>query len=69
MQQRSLWMAALAAALVVAGCGSGDSPPAAPATSVPKNVIFLLGDGYGIVPMTAARIYAVGEDGELEIDK
>ena len=38
-----------------------------PATTA-KNVIFFLGDGYGIVPMTAARIYAVGEDGQLAID-
>ncbi len=33
-----------------------------------KNVIFFLGDGYGITTMTAARIYAVGEDGELTLD-
>ncbi len=66
---RMVALAALAALLALAGCGSGDNPPAAPAASAPKNVIFLLGDGYGIVPMTAARIYAVGEDGELEIDK
>ena len=33
-----------------------------------KNVIFFLGDGYGIPVMTAARIYAVGEDGNLTID-
>jgi alkaline phosphatase len=51
----------------LAACGSGDSTPAAPVAS-PKNVIFFLGDGYGIVPMTAARIYAAGEDGALEID-
>ena len=59
----------LAAALLVAAantaCGS-DASTAAPAT--PKNVIFFLGDGYGMVPMTAARIYAAGEDGELTID-
>lgn len=35
----------------------------------PKNVIMFLGDGYGMVPMTATRIYAVGEDGELTIDQ
>lgn len=33
-----------------------------------KNVIFFLGDGYGIPVMTASRIYAVGEDGSLTID-
>jgi alkaline phosphatase len=34
----------------------------------PKNVIFFLGDGLGMTTMTAARIYSVGEDGELTID-
>jgi alkaline phosphatase len=61
--------AAAMAALVAMGCGSddnNDTPPAAAAA--PKNVIFFLGDGYGIVPMTATRIYAAGEDGELTID-
>lgn len=33
-----------------------------------KNVIFFLGDGYGPVPYTAARIYSVGEDGSLVTD-
>jgi alkaline phosphatase len=59
---------ALAAAAFVSACGSDDTPAVA-TTATPKNVIFFLGDGYGIVPMTAARIYAAGEDGELEIDK
>jgi alkaline phosphatase len=39
------------------------------AIDTPKNVIMFLGDGYGMVPMTATRIYAVGEDGELTIDQ
>jgi alkaline phosphatase len=43
-----------------------DSTPVTPA--VKKNVVFFLGDGYGIVPMTAARIYAVGESGDMVID-
>ncbi|WP_394823675.1 alkaline phosphatase [Pendulispora albinea] len=34
-----------------------------------KNVIFFLGDGMGISVLTAARIYKVGEEGELQIDK
>ena len=34
-----------------------------------KNIIFFLGDGLGINTLTAARIFAVGEDGELAIDK
>ena len=58
--------AALMGVLATAACGSDDTPSVAAAT--PKNVIFFLGDGYGMVPMTAARIYAVGEDGELAID-
>ena len=33
-----------------------------------RNVIFFLGDGMGINTLTAARIYAVGESGELTID-
>lgn len=33
-----------------------------------KNVIFFLGDGMGINTLTAARIYSVGEDGDLTMD-
>jgi alkaline phosphatase len=33
-----------------------------------KNVIFFLGDGMGINTLTATRVYAVGESGELTID-
>lgn len=56
-----------AAALVAAltGCASVQ-PSAGPAR--PKNVIFFLGDGMGLNTLTAARIYAVGEDGELTLD-
>ncbi|WP_028312131.1 alkaline phosphatase [Derxia gummosa] len=58
-----LMSALVAGAIALAGCASdNNSEPA------PKNVLFFLGDGYGIVPMTAARIYAVGEDGDLAID-
>ena len=63
-----LLAAASAAALIAAACASTDDTPAAPPVATPKNVIFFLGDGYGIVPMTAARIYAAGEDGELTMD-
>ena len=42
---------------------------AAAAANKPRNLIVFVGDGYGMVPMTAARIYAVGEAGELAIDK
>jgi alkaline phosphatase len=64
--------AAFAAAL--AGCAS--PPPAATSSRAvqasridhAKNVIFFLGDGMGINTLTATRIYAVGESGELTID-
>ena len=59
-------MAVILAALAVAGCGTGDNAAAVPST--PKNVIFFLGDGMGMNTLTAARIYAVGEDGDLTID-
>ena len=36
--------------------------------AAPKIVIFFLGDGMGLTTMTAARIYSVGEDGELTMD-
>ena len=58
---------------LLAGCAA--TPPAAPVlqgatqpAERAKNVIFFLGDGMGINTLTAARIYAVGEDGELAID-
>ncbi len=59
----SLIGAALLAAL--SGCASVP-PQAVPAQ--PKNIIFFLGDGMGINTLTAARIYAVGEDGDLTLD-
>ena len=55
-------MAGLVAATTLAGCGSDSAAP------VPKNVLFFLGDGMGITTLTASRIYAVGEDGDLTID-
>jgi alkaline phosphatase len=68
-------MACGAAALT--GCAS--APPPANAAAVhasridlmsdrARNLIFFLGDGMGINTLTAARIYAVGEAGELTID-
>ena len=44
---------------------SGERPAG---SGKPRNLIFFIGDGYGIVPMTAARIHAVGEEGNLAID-
>ena len=56
----------LVTSMALAACGGSDSPAAeAPA---PKNVLFFLGDGMGMTTMTAARIYKVGEDGELTMD-
>ena len=62
--------------VLLAGCAStGTAPQQAAAGTVQadpapraNNVIFFLGDGMGINTLTAARIYAVGEDGELTID-
>lgn len=59
----SLAVLGLCTALVA--CTSDDKPAAAPQ----KNVIFFLGDGMGITTQTASRIYAVGEEGELTMDK
>ncbi|GAB2862286.1 alkaline phosphatase [Pseudoduganella ginsengisoli] len=60
-------------ALALAACGKTSPGPDAPGTPstpapAPKNVIFFLGDGMGLATMTAARIYSVGEDGELTMD-
>ncbi|WUR10972.1 alkaline phosphatase [[Empedobacter] haloabium] len=76
MKYKALLLATLSAA-VLAACGSdSDSTPGTapvtptnpPVAAAPKNVIFFLGDGMGLTTMTAARIYAVGEDGELTMD-
>ncbi len=61
---------------LLAGCastGPTQAPLQAAATQADtgpraKNVIFFVGDGMGINTLTAARIYAVGEEGELTID-
>ena len=42
--------------------------PKASQSGAPKNIIFFLGDGMGMTTMTAARIYAVGEEGDLTMD-
>ncbi|WP_161039308.1 alkaline phosphatase [Duganella qianjiadongensis] len=74
MKRKAFLMTALsiAAATLITGCGNsstsptqGDTTPPAP---TPTNVIFFLGDGMGMTTMTAARIYSVGEDGELTMD-
>lgn len=70
------YAAAVAAALAMAACGSDGTssnagtaaPDAGTPTTPAKNVVFFLGDGMGMTTMTAARIYKVGEDGELTMD-
>ncbi|WP_198972725.1 alkaline phosphatase [Xylophilus sp. ASV27] len=57
------FIASALAAATLAACGGSDSPAA-----TPKNVLFFLGDGMGLTTMTAARIYQVGEDGNLTMD-
>jgi len=54
-------LATVVASATLAACGSTSDP-------APKNVIFFLGDGMGITTQTAARIYKVGEDGDLTMD-
>jgi alkaline phosphatase len=65
------------AALIAAalgGCGSASDKSSVDAgvdnqvAAAPKNVLFFLGDGMGMTTLTAARIYSVGEDGDLTID-
>jgi alkaline phosphatase len=73
MKRPSFVLAALSSALALwlTGCGDvSNTPSVAAPQQLPtaKNVIFFLGDGFGMTTMTAARIYAVGEDGELTLD-
>lgn len=63
---RSLLLAA-GCLMLLPGCGSGGGSAFAEPKNA-KNVVFFLGDGLGITTMTAARIYKVGEDGDLTID-
>jgi alkaline phosphatase len=59
---------AVACTSLLAGCLGNNGGDSSSTTSTPKNVIFFLGDGMGINTLTAARIYKVGEDGDLTID-
>ena len=58
----------VAAAVLTAALAGCASVPTQADTAHPKNIIFFLGDGMGMNTLTAARIYAVGEDGELTLD-
>lgn len=66
MNKKLMLPALLGTALMLTACGSDNDGESTPAPK--KNVVFFLGDGMGITTMTAARIYAVGEDGELTMD-
>lgn len=70
MTRRPLSVAGLSVAItmLLAACGSDTPKEQLLVEAQPKNVIFFLGDGMGMTTMTAARIYAVGEDGELTMD-
>jgi alkaline phosphatase len=69
MFKKSAFALAMCASVILTGCGSDDDEVvAAPVVTAAPNVIFFLGDGMGMTSLTAARIYKVGEDGELTID-
>jgi alkaline phosphatase len=68
----NLVAAAMATLATLSGC-AGAPPQAAQAADAQsarsaKHILFFLGAGLGLNTLTAARIYAVGEDGELTID-
>ena len=60
-----LTLVATALLAVLSGCAS---TPRESESAAPKNIIFFLGDGMGMNTLTAARIYAAGEEGELTLD-
>ena len=59
--------AAAASAIAFSACGGSDDNNA-PVAATPKNIVFCLGDGKGLTTQTAARIYKVGEAGDLTMD-
>ncbi len=60
----------LCSAIALSGCQSSPLTMSVTPQSVQaKRVVFFLGDGMGITTLTASRIYAVGEDGQLTIDQ
>ncbi|MES2247302.1 MAG: alkaline phosphatase [Pseudomonadota bacterium] len=78
MNHRLIAPALLGASLMLSACGGSNNnspslpflppPTTPPAAQAQKNILFFLGDGMGITTLTAARIYKVGEDGDLTID-
>ncbi|TNI90123.1 alkaline phosphatase [Aeromonas allosaccharophila] len=61
-------LAVMIGAALAAGCKSDNDTVATKPAAQPTNVIFFLGDGMGLNTLTAARIYGVGEEGDLTID-
>jgi alkaline phosphatase len=68
-------LAAAAVLAALAGCAAPPPAPNQPASAAQSvltqratNILFFLGDGMGINTLTAARIFAAGEDGDLTID-
>jgi alkaline phosphatase len=66
MEEMETLMRTLIAAAALALLAA--APAQAHPGKAPKNVLFFLADGLGFNTSTAARIYAVGEDGNLTID-
>ena len=60
--------AAMFASPAVEQAARGDGPAKAAPANATKNLILFIGRGYGIVPMTATRIFAKGEQGALTVD-
>lgn len=70
MKLKVLCAALAGVSMLLGACGGSDGPSSTASAPVPtKNVLFFLGDGMGITTMTAARIYSVGEEGELAMDQ
>lgn len=65
---RTILLAAMLSSISLVACNSSSSTSTTTPATQPKHVLFFLGDGMGIATLTAARIYSVGEDGELTID-
>jgi alkaline phosphatase len=59
---------AILLATLAASAGAHPHQAAVQRPQAAKNILFFLGDGMGINTMTAARIYSVGEEGNLTLD-
>ncbi|WON76420.1 alkaline phosphatase [Serratia sp. UGAL515B_01] len=70
MKHNMLSLMILGLVLAASGCNDSNSVNNIEnsASKPAKNVLFFLGDGMGIATLTAARIYSVGEEGNLTID-